>query len=353
MSSRQARLTQFLLLAVVAAALTGCSSPQPTMTLVAADGKAQPGQPVTFSGAFSKHTAGLPVKLQVADAAGVFTDTGQATTTDGAGAYRFSYMPTSSGDQTLKAQVIDGNHTTLSAPVTVIALHSSVVRAALANNASEVALHETLALTGTVTPASAGRTVQLESSPDGAAWAPVPGATGTTDATGRFRLVVPTTIAGALQLHAVVTEADPNATGESSIITIYVADYKTAGRKYLACVTAGNKAIDRVNNDANAVDNGSGTLTTLDAATAAYAAALRAQIGCFQSFTWPPSVSGLVKDIASQDAVNADISNQQSHTTNVADYAAFNTSPEETAAAAAGSADAAKIRRGLGLPARS
>jgi len=64
-------------------------------------------------------------------------------------------------------------------------------------------------------------------------------------------------------------------------------------------------------------------------------------------------VAGLVKDIASQDAVSADITNQQSHATNVTDYAAFNTSPEQTAANAAASADAAKIRRGLGLPARS
>jgi hypothetical protein len=339
--------------ALAAAALTACSSPEPTATLVSADAKVQPGQVVTVSGAFSKHTAGLPVMLQLGGASGMFGDTGQATTTDGSGAYRFTYLPATSGSLTLRAQVTDGKHATLSDAIQVLYLRATTVRAGLPNNPSEIALHAKLALSGTVLPATAGRSVQLEGSPDGAAWTAAAGTATATDAHGAFRLTVPTGSAGPLQLRAVATEADPNAAGTSSVVKVYVADYQAAAKQYLACVTPGNKAADVVNTAANSVDNGTGTLAALDGVTAAYAAALRAQITCFQQYVWPPSVAGLVKDLAAQDAVNADVATQQSRATTIANYAAYNSNPESNAASTAAGADASKIRQALGLPARS
>jgi hypothetical protein len=331
--------------------LTSCSSSpkKATATLVASQSKIGVGSSVTLTGAVTKRTAGLIVHLE-SGSAGAYTATDQAASTDGSGAYSFTYKPSTAGVVTVRAEVTDGNKVIDSPDVSLTVLGATSVTAALSH--AEVGLGKNASITGRVAPAITGRAVTLQTSPDGTTWTST-AATTTTDSSGGFDLMAPTAAAGSTRLRILAAESATDAEGTSVAVTLYVADYKAAGARYLACVKPGNSAGDKVNKASIAYNAGTFSFSDLKKSDAAYANALKAEITCFEGYSWPPSVAGLVKDIGLQAAVDADSETQVSHAKTLDVYNALSGAREVTAAATAASADAAKIRHGLGLPARS
>jgi hypothetical protein len=342
-----------ILIAVVTslAALSSCSSPaKATASLVASKTKVGPGDAAVMTGAFSKRKAGLPVRLETVSGT-AYQATGDALATDGSGSYKFSYTATTPGQVSLRVVVTDGKKEIASPSVQITVLGATTIRAALVGGVKEVGLAKTATISGSIAPKEAGRTVSLDTSPDGNVWTSTKQGTSTA-ADGTFEITVPTDSAGPVQLRAVVAESSTNAAGQSSVLRLYIADYKAAGAKYLACVKAANSAIDVREKAAASFDAGSISLTALEKTDTALSKAERTQITCFGSYAWPPSVASLIDDLAEQNAVVVDAATRMAHAATPDAYHAILYSPELQAAESAGSADAAKIRRGLGLPAR-
>jgi hypothetical protein len=333
-------------------ALTGCSSDSnPTVTMVLASQKIAPGKVVTISGALSEHKAGASVQLQSATANGTsFAATGDSASTDGSGAYSIQFTPAAPGKYTLRVAVTDGKKMITSATSSLNVLAATGITAVL-RGAGEVALNARASLSGQVTPPAPNRMVTLERSAGADVWVAVGVAAGT-DADGRFVLVLPTSIAGWQTVRVSVAETTSQASAASARVRYYVADYKAAGRRYLSCVKQANAAIDIEHKAAVRFDNGEISLAKLDSVEGALGVAMRGEIRCLNSFSWPPSVARLVKDLAAQEAVLADTQASLGKAKSLEDYNAIASSPEQATAVRKSSADAAKIRRALGLPAR-
>ena len=342
-------LGAFLATAAVAL-LGGCTSSPPQVTLVASADHVGPGTAVTLSGALTPAKAGLAVRLE-SSTGGPFSSTGQAAATDGAGSYSLSFTPSEPGALTLRVEVTDGSDTTRSSAVKLTVLAASTVSAALTGPA-EVAVATKATVTGKVTPAAAGRQVTAQTSTDGTTWTNT-SATATTDAAGAYSLRLPTQTAGPLILRVSVAATGSAAQGASGPLRLYVADYKAAGAHYLACVKPGNAALDVNSKAISSYNSGTISFTALKRTDGALAVAERAEIACMHSYVWPPSVAALQADFQGQDAVDADNEVQLSRAKTPAIYGQLNADPSLAATYNAVLNDAAKIRRLLGLPARS
>ena len=347
---RPGRVLGAFLAAAAVTLVGGCTSSPPQVTLVVSADHVGPGTAVTLSGALTPAKAGLAVRLE-SSTGGPFSSTGQAAATDGAGSYSLSFTPSEPGALTLRVEVTDGSDTTRSSAVKLTVLAASTVSAALTGPV-EVAVAAKATVTGKVTPAAAGRQVTAQTSTDGTTWTDT-AATATTDAAGAYSLRLPTQTAGPLILRISVAATGSAAQGASGLLRLYVADYKAAGAHYLACVKPDNAAIDVNVNATNAFNRGAISFTALKRTNGAQAAADRAEIVCMHSYLWPPSVAGLIADFQAQDAVDADYENQASRAKNLTDYNAIGNATTWTTAVNEIGGDAAKIRRLLGLPARS
>jgi hypothetical protein len=101
-----------------------------------------------------------------------------------------------------------------------------------------------------------------------------------------------------------------------------------------------------------AFNNGAIDLATLQRSDAAYVTATRTEIACEHGYAWPPSVTPLEADLQAQAAVIADYFDRLSKAPDLATYDSIGYEPALATAGDASDADASKIRRALGLPAR-
>jgi hypothetical protein len=348
--SHRANAIGLMVVALTCTVLSACSSPAPTASLVASTDHLGPGQAVTLSGALSQHKAGLAVRLE-SSVGGSFAATGDSAATDGAGSYTMKFLPKLPGAIAMRVEIIDGKRTVASPPVQIRVLAATGVSSAL-DGPAEVGIGARATVSGSVVPGAAGRHVALQTSPDGSAWSATT-VTGTTASTGRFTLTLPTQAAGPTIWRVLAAASDAQAEGTSPAVHLYIADYKAAGAKYLACVAGGNAALDTLRSTFNAYTDGATSLSSLQANYSKYAGAMRTETACLHAYVWPQSVSALVADLQAQSAVDIDNSVRLSKAKGVAEFNLIANEPEDTAALATASADAAKIRRALGLPARS
>jgi hypothetical protein len=340
-----------VLLGLLGGGLVACSSPPPqTATLVESSATVLPGESVTLSGALSVHKAGLAVALESGSGTS-FAPTGTSAATDGSGSFTLRFTPKSAGTMRLRVHIINGKATVVSPTIILTSLATTGVSAALDGRA-EVAVNARATISGRVIPGVVGRPVMLQSSPDGSTWTAISIA-GKTNAAGVFHLRAPTKTQGPVILRVIAAATSTHAEGVSVAVHLYIADYKAAGVRYLSCVKGANARGVTLDAARTKFDSGQIAFADLRAKDAAYASALRAQIVCLNGYAWPPSIADLAKDLASQDAVSADAETGVARAKNLDDYITAQDAPENITASTAAGADAAKIRRALGLPARS
>lgn len=343
--SAVAAMSLVLVLAVAGVGCSSASSP-PKATLVATQSRIAPGSSITLTGAVSPAHAGLSVALEVRRGA-IFSMTGNAATTDGSGSYTLSFQPTQSGQTSLRVEVLDGSTKIVSPDVQVLALAATSVTAVL-SGATEVSVRKATSISGVVTPPVAGRTVTLQTSPDGVTWTPI-GTAVSTDSSGEFTLPVQTPTAGAFSIRAMVMAVGIQAAGTSPTVHLYVADYTLAGTTYLACVNDAYATRDLLAAAMDAYDKGHIALTTLKNTDAALAAAYKAQISCLAAYNWPPSVTAWVKDLEAQDVAVAANEMQLAMANSLGAYNTIYAAREASVANTMASKDSANIRQKLGL----
>lgn len=345
----RAHLRLIAIVGVVLSTLTACGG-TPTATLVASSRSIGPSDEVVVSGALSEKKVGLEVRLEQKSGK-KYQTTDQSTTTDSAGAYKFTFQPSTPGTVTLRVKILDGDNQIASRTVTLKVLKATAV-SARTRGSSEVGIGKALTVTGALKPTSTGRTVQLEKSDDGSTWSALD-ATAATDSDGRFSLKVPTDEEGSLKIRVTADATATEAAAASASISVFIADYKTAGKKYLSCVGPSNKRIDQLNSTVDKFNAGTASLGELKKAEKRLGIAAKAEITCIKGYGWPPSVAAVAKDFAKQDAVIYDFHVQASKAKTLADYNNVNTSGTFVKALDKISGDAAEMRRGLGLPGRS
>ncbi len=318
-----------------------------SVSLVASKYKVGPADTITLSGAFSDEKAGLEVELQSSTGSSAFEPTGQATTTDRSGAYTFSYKPSSPGKTNLRVVLVNGAKPVVTRELVITVLEATAIKSHLSGRPKWVSERET--------PSSAPSRRQNE-----AVWCrskhrPMerPGlrsvAAVTTDSDGSFTLGAPTTGAGAMKVRPTVSETQTHEAASGAPMKLFVSDYKAAGAQYLSCVYTANKAGEASNAAISKYDAGEISWSALKKTNKVYAQGVAEQIRCLKNYSWPPSVAGLVRDLAQQAAVVLDATMTAiSAKTSASYFAAFGA--EFRKAEEAGGSDAEKIRRKLGLP---
>jgi hypothetical protein len=309
------------------------------------------GDNVALSGAVSHKKAGMPVHLEIGNGT-TFTDSGQSSTTDAAGSFALTYKTSTAGPMSFRVSITDGSKAIQSGDVTVGVLSTTGVVAAIQGGDDEVGVGSKASVAGKVTPAKAGRSVALQTSSGGGQWTTTKSST-KTDSTGGFTLPFPTSASGKIAVRVIAAASDTAAEGVSAGVSLHVADYKAAGAKYVACVKDWNAAVDAQSKAIDQLNAGSIDLSALQKTDAALADAGRREISCMTSYAWPPSADALVKDLNAQTAVIVDTEVRVSKAQSTDAYTSIATETSTSTAEDAASADAAKIRRALDLPARS
>ena len=331
-------------------ALTGCSVfSSPSATLISSSEAIGPSQEVTLSGAFSEEKPGLKVQLESASGA-TYTPTGQATSTDNSGAYKFTFTTTSVGKVSLRVLVINGGDRVKSSPVKLTVLNGTGLQARF-KGPPEVGLNKSKLVVGEVRPGVSGRKVTLETSLDGSGWAPFGKAT-TSEADGTYSLPAPTTDVGPVQLRVKVEPTSTSAAATSTTLKLFVADYEAAGKMYLSCVADSNRAVDKLVPATNDLNAGRISLKQMQKLDRKYANALKDTRTCIRNYDWPPSVSRFTREMVDQDAVVIDNQTRMAKAKSLTAYNEITYSSELAKAFDKVGAAAAQIRRGLGLPAR-
>lgn len=336
----------FVVLLLVSVSACGGQS----VTFVASKAKIGPADTVTLSGAFRDAEGGLEVGLESSTGGTAFEPTGQTTTTASSGAFTFSYKPSSPGMTNLRAVLVKGGKSVTTDELTVTVLEATSIKTRLGHS-TEVGLGEKGTLVGAVSPAERGRAVTLEASTDGETWVSV-GAPATTDGEGSFMLSAPTDAYGAIQVRATAIETLVHEAASGKAFKIFVVDYEAAAAQYQSCVEPANTAGDATNTAVGRYTAGTIPWSALKKTTMLYAQAVADEIRCLEDHSWPPSIAGIVRDLAQQEAVVLDATRKATAAkTSDAYFAAFGT--DFRSATDKGASDAKKIRRALELPART
>ncbi|GAA2735265.1 hypothetical protein GCM10009867_17180 [Pedococcus aerophilus] len=314
-----------------------------TVTLVADTSTAVPGKPVTVTGTVSPAVAHRVVELAVATTAGgAYTPAGTATT-DATGRFQTTWTPAQAGKAWVQATAIElGRDQEAQSTAAAVTVRTP---ATLTLKLSAPAIRTTAAATVTATVAPAGGAVTLEKSSDGTTWTSVP----TTTGKGGAATAKLSGLAGGtwhIRGMAAQTDTAGEATGKEA--TLLVEDYKAAGAKYLAIVAAGNNAVIKLNSMIDAGASQAALRKQAEIISKAYtqeAKALRAYKG------WPREVAPVVTDLAKQSVLSSDDFHMRAQSRGVDEW--NEVAAQGDAAAAAASADAARIRDMLGLPKRS
>lgn len=314
-----------------------------TVTLTADALTAVPGKPVTVVGTVTPAADHRVVELAITTTAGgPYTPAGTATT-DASGRFQTTWTPAQAGTAWVQATAIElGRDQEAHSTAAAVTVRTP---ATLTLKVSAPAITTTTAATVTATVTPAGGAVTLEKSADGALWTPLPTTVGTGGAaTARLSGLA----GGTWHIRGNSEQTDTASAATAKEATLLVEDYKAAGAKYLAIVTPGNKAVDKLNNMIDAGASQSALRKQAEVLSKAYtqeAKALRAYKG------WPREVAPVVADLAKQSVLASDDFHMRAQSRSVAEWNQI--ADQGNAAALASNSDAARIRDMLGLPKRS
>jgi hypothetical protein len=275
--------------------LAGCAE-QSSLTIALSDDRVGVGDEVVVRGALTESSPGVPISVESREAGtdDAFVAVGASTATDESGSYvlRFQLSKTGTFEIQTVAAPPEGDEVASQASELTV-LTPTAVRITQGPE-REIDAAEIVVIKGIVRPAKERRTVVLQESTGGVGWRET-GVKDKTDSQGRFRLTVKPRSTGALTWRVFVQESASGAEGASAIVRTQVVDYKTAGAQYLKCIESYNAAyrqMDALRYGDTLIDTPQNKVVGANAADQAEWA-----VGCFQDFSWPPSIEDDIADL--------------------------------------------------------